>query len=135
MRRPLTSEPSELDGLALSLSKLLVDSTNVRKIKKEIPGFDAKDARGIEKKSITILEEFLAHTDFLDIGNYIDCLRIIQALRSASAAHRKGTKFQRVSKLVGLDSKTTQQIADEIFTTLTDFLDSLRAHFCPDETD
>ena len=134
LRRPLTSEPSELDGLALSLSILLVDSTNVRKIKKEISGFDAIDARGNEKKSITTLEEFLAHTDFVDVGNYIDCLRTIQDLRSASAAHRKGKKFQRVSKSVGLESRTTQQAADDIFTTLTNFLDSLRAHFCPDET-
>ncbi|MDE2775086.1 MAG: hypothetical protein OXI77_04000 [Chloroflexota bacterium] len=135
LHRPFTSESSELDRLVLSLSKLLVDSTNVRKIKNEIPDFEIKDTRGIKKKSLTILEEYLVQRDFVDSGNYIECLRIVQDIRSASAAHRKGRKFQRVSKSVGLDSRTTQQIADEIFNTLTDFLDSLRKHFCPNGSD
>ena len=135
LHSPLTSEPLELDGLALSLSKLLVDSANVSKIKKEIPDFCSKDTRGNEKKSITILEEYVSYKDVANIEKYFDCLRMVQDLRSASAAHRKGKKFQRVSKSVGLDSRTTKQIADDIFTTLTDFLDSLREHFCLDETD
>ena len=135
LHRPFTSEPSELDRLMLSLSKLLVDSINVRKIKNEIPGFVAKDARGSDKKSIAVLEEYLAYKGLEDTGNYFDCLRTVQNIRSASAAHRKGKKYQRVSKSVGLDSKTTQQISDGIFTTLTDFLDSLREHFCPDKSD
>lgn len=135
LHRPLTSEPSELDGLALSLSKLLVDSANVSKLKKEIPDFCSKDSRGNDKKSITILGEYLSHKYGANTEKYLDCLRIVQDLRSASAAHRKGKKFQRVSKSVGLDSRTTKQIADEIFTMLTDFLNSLREHFCPDESD
>ena len=135
LRRPLTREPSELDEIMLSLSKLLIDSLNVRKIKKEIPDFEAKDARGNDKKSITILEEYLNHQEFGDSNEFIKCLRTVQDLRSASAAHRKGKNFEKVSESVGLESRTPQDVADDIFTTLTAFLDSLRTHFCPDETD
>ena len=51
------------------------------------------------------------------------------------AAHRKGKKHDRLAEELQLRSRTTWNVADEIFTTLTEFLDSLRAHFCPDETD
>ena len=132
---PITTEPSELDRLVLSLSKLLVDSTNVRKIKNEIPEFENTDTLGVEKKSLAILEEYLAERDFVDSGNYIECLRTIQALRSTGAAHRKGKKYRKVAKFVGLHTKTTHQVADDIFTTLTEFLNRLREHSCPEEED
>ena len=73
--------------------------------------------------------------EFEDTAIFIGRLRTVQELRSTGAAHRKGTKHAKVSKEVGLATKTTQQVADDIFTTLTEFLDSLRAHFCPDETE
>ena len=135
LHRPFTTEPSELDEIMLSLSKLLCDSINVRRIKQGIPGFQAKDAHGNTKSSIAILKEYLGHRRFENTDKFISCLRTVQDLRSTSAAHRKGSKYDKVAKSVGLDSKSTVQVADDIFTTLTHFLDSLCAHFCSDETE
>ena len=57
-------------------------------------------------------------------------------LRSNSGiVHPRNEKeYQKAVKFFSLDTKSTVQVADDIFTTLTAFLDSLRAHFCPDET-
>lgn len=131
--RPLTEEPTELDTITISLSKLLVDSINLKQLRKAIPYFQPKDENDETKPSISVLEEFLTFKCFSDTESFISCLRTVQSLRSTSAAHRKGKNYEKVSVAVGLQTKSTVQVADEIFTTLTDFLDSLRAHFCPDD--
>ena len=135
LRIPLTDEPSELDEVMLSLSKLIVDSINVKQLKKEIPNFQQKDQCGGTKRSIVVFEEWLNSQGYNEVDDFISCLRTIQSLRSAAAAHRKGKNYDKVSETVGLDTKTPAQVADNIFTTLTEFLDSLREHFCPDEED
>ena len=59
-------------------------------------------------------------------------------LRAVVAAHRTDIKpeaYNQIRQFFELDTKSTIQVADDIFTTLTDFLDSLREHFCPDESD
>ena len=128
--RPLTQERSELDEIMLSLAKVLIDSINVKELKPLIPDYQSRDAQGKPKRSIKVLEEYLRANGFLDTERYIACIRDVQMLRSTSAAHRKGDKFHKVKARLGLDSKSTVQVADDIFTTLTDFLDSLRRHFC-----
>ena len=136
---PTTNEVSKLDGEMLKLSKLLCDSINVKRIKSEIKILDseysAEDAEGTPKRPITILEDYLTFRAFDDCTSFIGKLRMVQDLRSTGAAHRKGTNYTRVAKTAGLDTKTTQQVADDIFTTLTDFLKSLREHFCPEDSD
>ena len=134
MRLPSTREISELLDIMLSLCVATNDSIDTRKLKREIPGFQTKDITGETKLGITVLEEFLVDRKLEDTDKYVRCLRTVQDLRSAGAAHRKGKKYRKVAKAVGLDTKTTQQVANEIFTTLTEFLDSLREHFCAEET-
>ena len=135
LRRPLTREQSELDEIILSLSKLLVDSINVRKLKELIPNFMATDDRRRTKRSIAILQEFLNSQDYDNCKTFVECLRTIQDLRSTGAAHRKGKKFEKAAQSIGLNTKTTQQVADEILKSLSDSLNSLREHFCPDDSD
>ncbi len=135
MRRPLTQEQSELDEILLSLSKLLVDSINSKQLKNLIADFCAQDERGKAKASISILEEFLNYHHLENTERFISCLRNIQALRSTGAAHRRSDNFEKIAKTVGLDSNTKQQVADEIFTTLTEFLNSLREYFCSEDSD
>ena len=84
-----------------------------------------------------MLREYLNAKAFADSENYIEYLRMLQVLRSNSGTvHPRNEKeYQKAVRFFSLDTKTTQQVADDIFTTLTEFLDSLRAHFCPDESD
>ncbi len=134
LRIPSTSEFSELEGLMLSLSVVLCDSINGRKIKQVISSFKAKDDQGNTKLSITILEEFLIQSSFDRTEVFIQCLRTVQDFRS-KGSHRKGRNYENLANSVQQRSRTTKQVADDIFTTLSDFLDSLRAHFCENDND
>ena len=62
---------------------------------------------------------------------------MLQVLRSiCGKVHPRNEKeCQKAERFFSLDSKSTIQVADDIFTTLTEFLDSLRAHFCESDTD
>ena len=135
LRRPLTQELSELDEIVLSLSKLLVDSINKKDLKNLIPQYQAEDEHGRDKPSIKILQEYLQVRGFDRTEDLTSCLRSVQELRSASAAHRKGKKYDRAAKRYGLNDARTQWIADDIFSALTECLINLGNHFCLDETD
>ncbi len=137
LRRPLTNELTELHEIVLSLSILLQDRIDKKELGKLIPGFQKKDADNKAKKNIPVLAEFLESECFADTDQYVKYLRMLQLLRSNSGAvhPRNEDEYQKAVIFFSLDSKSTTQVADEIFATLTDFLDSLRAHFCPDESD
>ncbi|MCY4464434.1 MAG: hypothetical protein OXE46_02740 [Chloroflexi bacterium] len=137
LRRPLTNEPTELQEIVLSLSILLQDQINKKELGNHIPGFQKKDADNKAKQNIPVLAEFLKSEDFADAAQYVEYLRMLQVLRSNSGTvhPRNEKKYQKAVKFFSLDIKSNVQVADEIFTTLTDFLDSLRAHFCPGKAD
>jgi len=137
LRRPLTDEITEFHDIVLSLSILLQDQINKKELGKLIPEFQKKDANNKAKQNIPLLAEFLESEDFADATRYVKYLRMLQMLRSNSGTvHPRNEKeYQKAVKFFSLDSKSTTQVADEIFTTLTAFLDSLRARFCPDESD
>ncbi len=137
LRRPLTNEETELHDIVLSLSILLQDRINKKELGKLIPGFKRKDASNKTKQNIPVLAEFLESEEFEDATRYVEYVRMLQLLRSNSGtAHPRNEKeYQKAVAFFSLDSKSTVQVADDIFTTLTEFLDSLREHFCPDEGD
>ena len=136
LRRPLSSEPSEFHEIMLSLSILLQDRIAMKDIGKCISEFQPKDENGRRKGSISVLGEYLESEGFADATRYVEYLRMLQMLRSNSGTvHPRNEKeYKKAERFFALDSKSTIQVADDIFTTLTDFLDSLRAHFCPDDT-
>ncbi len=135
LRRPLTGEPTELNDIVLSLSILLQDSISVKELRKRIPDFEPTDSDGKNKRSIPILGEFLESEGHKDAAQYVEYLRMLQMLRSNSGTvHRRNEKeYQKAATFFSLDTKSTTQVGDDIFTTLTNFLDSLREHFCPDD--
>ena len=127
--------PLLFESFVLSMSKLLVDSINIKDLRSNIPNFNSRDSNGDPKRGITILAEYLSVCGYDDSADHIGYLRKVQALRSSSAAHRKGKNYEKTAKFFSLSSKSTVQVADDIFTTLTEFLESLREHFCLDESD
>lgn len=137
VRRPLTDEPTELNEIVLSLSILLQDSINNKELGKRIPDFESKNSDGSNKQNIPILREYLESEAFPDAAKYVEYLRMLQMLRSNSGTvHRRNEKeYQKAVRFFSLDSKSTVQVADDIFTVLTEFLDSLREHFCTDAAD
>ncbi len=137
LRRPLTSETTEFHEIVLSLSILLQDSINIKELRKRIPDFESKDSDGKDKRNIPILGEYLESEGLRGAVQYVEYLRMLQMLRSNSGTvHRRNEKeYQKAAAFFSLDAKSTVQVADDIFTKLTEFLNSLREHFCPDETD
>ena len=135
LRRPLTNEPTEFNDIVLSLSILLQDSINIKELRKLIPDFESKDPDGIDKRSISILGEYLEAQGLSDAAQYIVYMRMLQLLRSNSGTvHRRNEKeYRKAEHFFSLDTKSTVQVADDIFTTLAEFLNSLREHFCPDD--
>ncbi len=136
LRRPLTNEETEFHDIVLSLSILLQDRINKKELGKLIPDFQKKDVDNKTKLNIPVLAEFLESKDFADAAPYVEYLRMLQMLRSNSGTvHPRNEKeYQKAVKFFALDSKSTIQVADDIFTTLTEFLNSLREHFCPDDS-
>lgn len=136
LHRPFKTELSELDEIAVSISKLLIEGINVDKIRQLIKS--SRKNRSLPCKSIPALKEYLTLHKYDDSKDYIEYLTKVQVLRSASASHRKDKKqdsYQQATAFFSIDSRNLIQVADDIFTTLADFLDSIRTHFCLDETD
>ena len=134
----LANDFSDIDKFTLAISKLINDSINNAELKQLIPKFEPKTEDNKQKPKITILQEFLSFRNYQDVNDHVKCLRYVQSFRSDSVAHRKSRSDQSYKKTLDRLSPGYRhhiQVADDIFTTLTDFLDSLREHFCPDESD
>jgi len=108
---PVSEDPLEFDQQILALAKILPDSINVSEIKKAIKvnEEEVKNHFGIKKDyipSITWLEAlfvFFFKENDETAHKITKPIRIIQKLRSASAAHRKGRKYDKISRKLGLD--------------------------------
>ena len=128
----------ELNEAAVSLSKLLSEAINDRRLLNVIKAAHPDSTRSLPKKKIPVLREYLILSQYDDTLNHVSYLEKLQLLRSASASHRTDNMpdaYRQVCEFFEMDVKNPIQVADDIFTTLTAFLDSLRAHFCPDESD
>ena len=137
LRRPLNKELTEFHEIMLSLSVIMQDRIDKTELGKHIPDFEPKNADKAKKGNIPVLGEYLESQGFPDSEHYVEYLRMLQVLRSnCGKVHPRNEKAcQKAERFFSLDSKSTTQVADDIFTTLTEFLDSLREHFCPDDTD
>jgi hypothetical protein len=125
IRVPVTSSQSEFDQQVLTLTKLLVDSLNEQAILSEIGGPGEKDEKGIAK-----LDRFLTIRDFPERAKVIKFLRDLQALRSASAGHRKGKHYDKTLAKLGYDAQGKPELMERLLREATVVLRSLHEHFC-----
>ena len=91
LRMPLTDDQAEFDGQVLSLTKMLIDSLNESKL------VGAGDSAAADEGGISKLGCFLERHPIPQKADHIEFLRDLQALRSSGVAHRKGSKYGRVS--------------------------------------
>lgn len=137
LRSPTTNDRTELESISISLSKLFIEGINFDKLRNEVRSANHESKRSLPNRSLPTLREYLSLNGYDDSGNHVGYLQQIQSLRDI-ASHRKDNKpdlYKQINGFFSLDSKSTVQVADDIFTALTEFLDSLREHFCPDESD
>lgn len=117
---PATDEQGDFDNLVLGLTKITIDSLNVNKMNEFISPKQADSRRGI-----AILEATLSACGITDSNEHISFLQSLQALRSASSAHRKGSNYRKISNKLGMDNRNMQSVFAEILKRATSFLEYL----------
>ena len=122
VRVPVTDEQRDFDGLVLGLAKILVDSLNV----KELRRLQNDDQLESVRKSIDVLEAVTSERGFHQADRHISFLRNVQSLRSSSAAHRKGSKYRKIAKKFGIEHHSSlRNVFAGILVQSIGFLDFL----------
>ena len=111
-------EQKEFDEQILALTKILIDSLNEKELHRFLPG-------ECEDRGIALLESVLARQNICGEERHIKYLRNLQDLRSASVAHRKGRKYAKVCKQIGLDNKPLSDIMENLFAGAADLVQFL----------
>ena len=128
----------DLDRFSLSMAKLTTDSINVSALIEHIPNCQPKTDCNRDKPKIAVLKEYFEASKYDDHDNDIKFLTDVNMLRSRSAAHRKSSNANRYESILERlypEYRHFIQVADAVFINFTEFFDSLREHFCPDEAD
>jgi len=121
IRVPPNDEQRDFDDLVLALTKVLVDSLNQRALNTLL----TVEARAELKGSIARLEAVLAAQGASGYENHIEFLRILQALRSSAAAHRKGENYRKIASEFGVDSQSLQTVFRGILNRALETIDYL----------
>ncbi len=116
LRCMIQNTEQEFDHQILSLTKLTIDSINVKKLQEIL--------KRQENKSIVLLAEFAQKTgvDF-DIKTLLQSL---QGVRSTAVAHRKGTNNRKFMKILNTNHNTLSAYFDETLRDMTAMLKALK---------
>ncbi len=110
------NEQKEFDEQILALTKILIDSLN----EKELHRFLSCDERGI-----SLFDKVLKQCNVFGSEQYVKFLRDLQDIRSTFVAHRKGEKYIRVSRCIGLDRLSLSEVLKRLFVEGINFLQFL----------
>lgn len=116
---------AEFDSQLLALTKVLVDSLNEKEIAKGLTTL-AKDEKGISK-----VEKFFVEHGVKGFEPHIKFLRVLQDLRSKSAAHRKGSSYDKLIADLQLADEGQQKVFATLLTAAGQFITFLRATLLP----
>ena len=123
IRVPATNEQQEFDELVLGLAKTMIDSLNEKQLRALVPNYQTKGLTG----SISILESALQYFGEINNDSHIGFLRSLQDLRSAGSAHRKGGKYQQITRRLGIGSQDLSTAFSSILTQAVECLDYLNS--------
>jgi len=116
---------AEFDSQILALTKVLVDSLNEKRIAQGLIGLVSED-RGITK-----LEKYFSGRGFSGYELHVKFLRGLQDLRSKSAAHRKGSNYDKLVADLQIEDAGQQRVFTVILESATDFIRYLRENLLP----
>lgn len=124
LREPLNDEQGEFDSQILALTKILIDSLNEPKLRAQLP-MVPENTKGIDK-----LKLFLEQGSVASASETIECLRLLQSLRSTGVSHRKGSKFDKAAATARLNDKGVRVVFREILTSVrTNVLELIGDHY------
>ena len=120
IRVPSSNEQKDFDELVLSLTKVLIDSINEKKLKELIPD-EERQHRG----SIYRLEALLNDRKAPDASYHIEFLRKLQNLRSSGSSHRKSSNYEKALGNFKADSDDLRAVFEKILRESIEFLNYL----------
>lgn len=119
LRIPSSNEQREFDELVLSLTKVIIDSINEKKLREMIPD----EKRSEIGPGIRLLEAVLEQQGMQYYADHILYLKNLQSLRSTGVAHRKGRAYEQALRKLGMAGRDHQTIFAELIKQAIDFLD------------
>ena len=122
IRVPANDEQRDFDHLILALSKILIDSINVKGFRPSLSGDQRKSAN----LTIDVLEAAICGRGSEEAADYIKFLRNIQALRSSGSAHRKGRNYRKIARQFGIQGRDDlRSVCEGILEQAVRFLEFL----------
>ncbi len=119
---------AEFDAQLIALTKVLVDSINEKEVSKGIKTLAEND------KGITKLEKYFRERGMVGFEPHIKFLRVLQDLRSKSAAHRKGSNYEKLIEDLQLEDEGQQRVFSALLTAATNFIQYLRTNLLSQES-
>ena len=123
LRVPLTNDQREFDEQIATLAKVFIDSLNEKELAIGIT--NKENAKGLDK-----LETWLKSKHFRS-DPMMQFLRKLQALRSASTAHRKGDNYEKLKPFFEMDKKELADVLEDILIKCVWTLRTLEKYFLP----
>jgi hypothetical protein len=116
---------AEFDSQLLALTKVIIDSLNEKEITKRLSALDKGD------KGITKLEKFFLENRFKGFENHIKFLKGLQDLRSRSAAHRKGSDYDKLIANLEIADEGKERVFAVLLISAIDFIRYLQNKLLP----
>jgi hypothetical protein len=129
LRLPSKDNQAEFDSQLLALTKVLVDSINEKGIAKGLTTLEK------EEKGITKLEKFFKERGLVGYEPHIKFLRVLQDLRSKSAAHRKGSSYEELMGELHLPDEGQQRVFAALLGAGSKLIRFLRATLLPNRAE
>lgn len=116
---PYTNEQNELDSQVLMLTKVMIDSINVKALKSDLVAEVEKNERSISVLNKWLLEK---SSEPKEVSKNIKYLSILQELRSKGSGHKKGPSYDKfIVKTFGV-KVTNKQIFERFLGDAVEFL-------------
>ena len=122
LRTLATDNQAEFDSQLLALTKVLIDSLNEKAIAKSLTNLNPND------KGITKLEKYLETHGIVGYAEHIKFLRVLQDLRSKSAAHRKGTSYDELIHELGIPDEGQKMVFTGLLERAEQWIDFLHSN-------
>lgn len=119
LRSMLTNEQSEFDLQILGLTKLTIDSINVKELRSHVGITDSSS------KSISLVEELLKQQNSSHLTALTALLRGLQSVRSTGVAHRKGTEYEKTMTKLNIDTEDYRSEFDQLLLGVIFLLDEI----------
>lgn len=115
----LTNEQNEFDAQILALTKVTIDSVNIKELRKFLGISDP------QVKSIALVEKLLIKLNASNVSSNIELLRDIQSVRSTGVAHRKGNEYDKAIAKLDINENDYQAQFDHLLRCLISFFEEV----------